>query len=104
MSPANAEIVWQQLSENAAQQGASILCVRIGEATESGLLVCIGDDGAAISKSNREHLFDPFFTTRREQGGTGMGLGIAQAMLRSHGGSISLSQDEDYKFEIRWPL
>jgi signal transduction histidine kinase len=32
----------------------------------------------------------PGFSTRRQDGGTGMGLGIARTMLTSHGGEISL--------------
>ena len=41
-------------------------------------------------KPNREKIFDAFFTTRRDTGGTGMGLAIVQAVMTSHGGSIRL--------------
>jgi signal transduction histidine kinase len=53
---------------------------------------------------NRDRIFDAFFTTRRDSGGTGMGLWIAQAMLRANGGSIRLlPQQQGTAFEIRFP-
>lgn len=54
------------------------------------LRVDIRDDGQGISANNRAKIFDSFFTTRRDSGGTGMGLAIVQAMLTAHGGSIAL--------------
>ena len=56
--------------------------------------------GAEISPANEKQMFEDFFTTRREEGGTGMGLGIAQAMLRSHGGNLRASDRGGYKFEM----
>ena len=58
------------------------------EAREGALLAV--DDGPGISPGNRPHVFDPFFTTRRESGGTGMGLAIVASLLAAHGGSIAL--------------
>nr|WP_280526934.1 ATP-binding protein [Rhizobium ruizarguesonis] len=52
--------------------------------------ILVRDDGTGISEANRQRIFQPFFSTRREQGGTGMGLGIVRAMLSSHGGTIRL--------------
>jgi signal transduction histidine kinase len=39
----------------------------------------VSNDGDPISDANREKIFDAFFTTRRDTGGTGMGLAIVQA-------------------------
>lgn len=53
---------------------------------------------------NRDRIFDVFFTTRRESGGTGMGLGIVRSLLRAHGGSIRLApSDAGTAFEITLP-
>jgi signal transduction histidine kinase len=50
-------------------------------------------------------VFEPFFTTRREAGGTGMGLQIVRSMLAAHGGAIQLlPSDAGAVFEIRVPL
>ena len=48
----------------------------------------IEDDGPGITGANAEHVFDPFFTTRREDGGTGMGLAIVRTMLQAEGFDI----------------
>jgi two-component system NtrC family sensor kinase len=59
------------------------------EVTDQGACrVTISDSGPGISNEAREKLFTPFFTTRR--GGTGLGLAISYAIVRDHGGSISV--------------
>jgi signal transduction histidine kinase len=94
MSRENAAIVLSHLLDNATKHGATAVAIA---ARENGdrLTVTVSDDGPGISEANREKVFDPFFTTRRESGGTGMGLGIARAMLRAHGGDMSLLQSKE---------
>jgi len=62
------------------------------EAVADGATVnmTVSNDGDPISGPNRDKIFDAFFTTRRDTGGTGMGLAIVQAVMTSHGGSIRL--------------
>ncbi|ODR92999.1 sensor histidine kinase [Sinorhizobium alkalisoli] len=82
-------IALANIAENADQHGAS----RLGLAASCGertLALFVIDDGAGIAEGNRDLIFQPFFSTRRESGGTGMGLAITQAMLASHGGTIRL--------------
>jgi signal transduction histidine kinase len=55
-----------------------------------GPALTIADDGAGISAGNRRHVFEPFFTTRRDSGGTGMGLTIVQGLLAAQGAVINL--------------
>ena len=52
----------------------------------------VADDGPGISPGNRAHVFEPFFTTRRDSGGTGMGLTIAANLLAAHGCTIRLCE------------
>jgi signal transduction histidine kinase len=54
------------------------------------MLIRLADDGEGVSVNNRPQIFDSFFTTRRDSGGTGMGLAIVRAMLDAHGGTIHL--------------
>ena len=50
-------------------------------------------------------IFDSFFTTRRDSGGTGMGLAIVRAMLDAHGGAIRLLDSErGTAFELTIPV
>lgn len=78
-------IVLQQLLSNAAAAGAGKVRLEAGP----GRLV-VADDGPGISPGNRDHVFEPFFTTGRERGGTGMGLTIVANLLAAHGATIRL--------------
>lgn len=51
-------------------------------------------DGTGPSEIDAHSLADPFFTTRREQGGTGMGLAIVSAILESCGASLGAKPNE----------
>ena len=51
--------------------------------------VVVADRGPGIPPAVREHLFEPFFTTRVE--GTGLGLAIVKRLIEQQGGSISIS-------------
>ena len=74
-----------QLARNAAEHGATQLTLHVA----NGRLT-IADDGPGISVGNRDRVFDPFFTTRREVGGTGMGLSIVRSLVQARGGQITL--------------
>ena len=102
MSAENALIVLSHLADNAGRHNATELKLTAsGEA--SAVRLVVRNNGDAISAANRERIFDAFFTTRRDSGGTGMGLSIAQAMLRANGGSIRLlPQEEGTAFEVRF--
>jgi two-component system sensor histidine kinase DctS len=51
-----------------------------------GVMVTIADRGAGIPEEVREHLFQPFYTTKAE--GMGMGLNICRSILELHGGRV----------------
>jgi signal transduction histidine kinase len=52
--------------------------------------VYVRDHGRGMTGDEREHAFDPFFTTRAKGGGTGLGLSMAHATVTEHGGNISI--------------
>ena len=86
--PINADdlrTVLTQLLGNAEAHGAQKVWLNA-----SGSTLDIRDDGPGISAGNRDRVFDPFFTTRREQGGTGMGLSIVRSLIQARGGRIAL--------------
>ena len=70
---------------------------------DGGISLTVQNNGEVISEHNRDRIFDAFFTTRRNEGGTGMGLAIVQSMLRTIGASIRLLPSEaGAVFEIRF--
>ena len=104
ISAENAAIVLANLIDNSARHAASQVSLTAASA-EGKVTVLVGDDGAGISPSNRAKVFEPFFTTRRETGGTGMGLGIVLALLKAHDGTIRLVDSErGTRFEITLPV
>src|SRR5499426_2702569 len=52
--------------------------------------VTVADTGAGIPREVVSRVFDPFFTTKEKGKGTGLGLGAVLAIVRIHGGFISL--------------
>jgi signal transduction histidine kinase len=85
LSAEGMDLVLDHLLGNAAALGAT--AVRL-TGTGSGLTVA--DNGPGISTGNRDRIFDAFFTTRRADGGTGMGLAICRRLIEAHGGRITL--------------
>lgn len=92
MSADNTTIVFGHLADNAAHHQAKSLRIRARRSADA-ISVAVMNDGEPIAHNNRDKIFMPFFTTRREGGGTGMGLEIVRSLLRAHGGSIHLSDD-----------
>lgn len=85
------DVLWQ-LVTNARQHGGEGVRVALAvEADGAGpVRVVVRDTGRGISESNRARIFDAFFTTARERGGTGLGLTISQSMLRAFGAGLEL--------------
>lgn len=52
------------------------------------LLVC--DTGRGIDEAERPHVFEPFFTTRAAEGGTGLGLAVVQGIVHELGGRVQV--------------
>ncbi|WP_166146010.1 ATP-binding protein [Methylosinus sp. RM1] len=92
ISAESARIILSHLADNAARHGATQLTIAASAQGED-LRIAVRDNGSGVSRANRDKVFDSFFTTRRDSGGTGMGLAIVRAMLQAHGGSIALAED-----------
>jgi PAS domain S-box-containing protein len=63
------------------------------------------DDGPGIPSANLTKIFDPFFTTKRPGGGAGLGLTIALAIVKEHGGTIEVdsASGEGARFQVVLP-
>jgi signal transduction histidine kinase len=104
VSEENATIIFSNLADNAMRHGSSTLDISAAQQGNS-LLVKVTDNGEGVSPNNRTQIFDSFFTTRRDSGGTGMGLAIVRAMLDAHGGAVRLVESEQgTAFELTIPM
>jgi len=81
------------LMKNAIQAMPTGGQLRASTHTEDGQVVIhIGDDGPGIPATVRQHLFEPFFTTRQK--GSGLGLAIVQQAAEKNGGRVEVDSEE----------
>ncbi|MFU8790090.1 MAG: ATP-binding protein, partial [Methylobacter sp.] len=58
------------------------------KAVSDGVQLTIRDNGCGIPPDVLQHVFEPFFTTRHQQGGVGLGLAVARSIVIAHNGTI----------------
>jgi polar amino acid transport system substrate-binding protein len=58
------------------------------EPSTRSVILTVSDEGSGISQDVRPYLTDPFFTTKRDSGGTGLGLSVSAGIVKEHGGSL----------------
>lgn len=76
--------------------------IRVCASGKDDVEVVISDDGCGMSPDVKRQAFDPFFTTRRDQGSTGLGLHIAHNLVANClGGQVSLDSEPDEGTHIR---
>jgi signal transduction histidine kinase len=88
--------------------GAQGGCIRIQARTGSDAVsISYADDGAGMAAETLEHIFEPFYTTARGQGGTGLGMYIAHNLVtQGLRGSIAChsAPGQGTRFDITFPL
>ncbi|MBC8130809.1 MAG: sensor histidine kinase [Rhizobiaceae bacterium] len=72
-----------------AMHGAGTITVSLSRA-EDGAHLAIVDDGAGMDETVRRRAMQPFFSTKVDGRGTGVGLYIVQRIVREYGGFITL--------------
>ena len=66
----------------------------------------VEDEGKGIEQEKLKHIFDPFYTTKREEGGTGLGLYISYNIIKRHGGELKVNSEIGKKtiFSVILPI
>jgi PAS domain S-box-containing protein len=66
----------------------------------------ISDTGCGMDNSTMDRIFDPYFTTKAQDKGTGMGLAVVHGIIKGHGGSIQVDSTpgEGSRFDILFPI
>jgi signal transduction histidine kinase len=99
------KLVFLSLLTNAQQAMPAGGTVGIAIDREGGSVVAaVQDSGPGVPTELAARIFEPFFTTRGEQGAAGLGLTIARATARLHGGDLELAQpSHGARFVLRLP-
>jgi len=57
---------------------------------ENNLVITqVKDEGSGVAEEHLPYLMDPFFTTKRDSGGTGLGLSVSAGIVKEHGGTLA---------------
>ena len=58
------------------------------DASRNTVVFRLRDEGSGVSPEDLPRLTDPFFTTKRENGGTGLGLSVSAGIVKEHNGTL----------------
>ena len=98
------------LIDNARQAGAKRIAFAAQALPATGMAsITIEDDGPGIAPGDRARVFEPFFTTRRASGGSGLGLPIVLSLAAAAGGALALAESDageggGARFVLRLPM
>tara|TARA_B100001123_G_scaffold126125_1_gene146965 strand:+ start:137 stop:1456 length:1320 start_codon:yes stop_codon:yes gene_type:complete len=82
----------------------------LAKKTSENIIICVDDDGPGIPKEEYQNVIKPFYRIDKSRGqnksGVGLGLSIANDIIRSHGGNISLNTSplKGLRVKISLPL
>lgn len=70
------------------------------------LCISVKDNGIGMTKDIMQQVFEKYFTTRKELGGTGLGLAVSQSIIHAHAGCITVDSEvgEGTIFQIYLPF
>ena len=78
---------------NAAGEDGGVVSVRTRRYGNGQIQIVVEDNGIGIPESDLEHVFEPFFSTRRKGEGTGLGLSIVKNIIEQHHGRIHIESE-----------
>ncbi|MCD6150380.1 MAG: PAS domain S-box protein [Deltaproteobacteria bacterium] len=87
--------VFINLINNAAaaledKSGTVIIATRL---KADSAMISITDTGVGIRPDHKDHIFEPFFSTKKQVKGTGLGLSVSYGIIKSHGGDIVVDSE-----------
>ncbi len=111
VAPVNAQEIKQvvlNLITNALDSldSGGTVTIRVCETNDRAELI-VSDDGCGMTDEVMQHLFEPFYTRRRDGQGTGLGLSITFRIVQDHGGEIvpcSEGPGQGSQFRVTLPL
>ncbi|MFN8390154.1 MAG: PAS domain S-box protein [Bdellovibrionota bacterium] len=107
INPIEIEQVFFNLLKNAVESTADPITIIVRTVSaQTTVLIDVEDNGPGMSEEQRRHLFDPFYTTRQQEGGTGLGMSIVHGIVESHDGKVAVEsvQGTGTKISIALPI
>jgi PAS domain S-box-containing protein len=74
-------------------KNASIKVYTYYKSGKKEVRIKVEDEGIGITENDLKYIMDPFFTTKRNIGGTGLGLSVSYSIIESHGGALKLKSE-----------
>jgi signal transduction histidine kinase len=98
VDPRQMQQVFMNLLLNAADamEGRGVVTLRTGESIEGGqrkVFIEFTDRGSGIHPKDMDHIFDPFYTTKKGGAGFGLGLAVSYGIIAGHGGEITVASE-----------
>jgi signal transduction histidine kinase len=100
------ETVLRNLLDNSLAAGATRSAIKLGfDGFQRFGVIRVSDNGPGVPQDAAESIFQPFFTTRKNAGGTGLGLALARTLLGPYRGELAfLGNEPGAAFSITVPL
>ena len=94
--PEDMKLVFQHLIKNSVQAMKKNGCLSITTHVADGntIEICIEDTGTGIASEHLPKVFDPYFTTKSQGEGNGLGLMIVKRIVTKYGGQVKLESQE----------
>ncbi|WP_395719274.1 response regulator [Prosthecobacter sp.] len=70
----------------------------------SGLAIEVEDKGEGIAPEHLPHIFEPYFSTRKADNATGLGLTVCESIAKAHGGSLTVRSEPGRGTTVRFYL
>lgn len=82
------------------------IIIKTENTDDESINISISDTGIGITPHDMSHIFEPFYTTKRETSGTGLGLSIVHGIIENHKGKIEVESEpgKGTTVKIRLPL
>ena len=98
VDPRQVQQVFLNLLMNAADamEGSGVIRIQTAESIEGGrrrVLIQFRDHGCGIDAADLDHIFDPFYTTKKGGAGFGLGLAVSYGIIAAHGGEITVASE-----------
>ena len=71
--------------------GTLVISTKLSSSDSRSVVICVKDTGGGISKEDRPHIFEPFYSKKEDS--TGLGLSIVYNIVKEHSGNIDVKSE-----------